>query len=116
MFPRRSPERSAISSFWKKAKKFRPELELWPTPAVRESKIFMKILKFQRKKPKNGELGKDEKEQNKALSKVRVIVENILGDIKVFRIMSDRRRIKRIRFNLKFRIISGIVNMKNGFV
>jgi hypothetical protein len=68
-----------------------------------------------KKKPKNGELTKDEKEQNKALSKVRVIVENILGDIKVFRIMSDRYRNKRIRFNLKFRIISGIVNMKNGF-
>jgi hypothetical protein len=68
-----------------------------------------------KKKPKNGDLTKEEKEQNKALSKVRVIVENILGDIKVFRIMSDRYRNKRIRFNLKLRIISGIVNMKNGF-
>jgi hypothetical protein len=68
-----------------------------------------------KKKPKNGELTKEEKEKNTALSKVRVIVENILGDIKIFRIMSDRYRNKRIRFNLKFRIISGIVNLKNGF-
>jgi hypothetical protein len=68
-----------------------------------------------KKKPKNGELTKEEKEKNKILSKVRVIVENILGDIKTFRIMSDRYRNKRVRFNLKFRIIAGIVNMKNGF-
>jgi hypothetical protein len=68
-----------------------------------------------KKKPKNGELTKKEKEANKALSKIRVIVENVFGDIKIFRIMSDRYRNKRIRFNLKFRIISGIVNLKNGF-
>jgi len=68
-----------------------------------------------KKKPKGGELTEQEKESNKILSKVRVIVENIFGDIKVFRIMSDRYRNKMIRFNLKFRIIAGIVNMKNGF-
>jgi hypothetical protein len=68
-----------------------------------------------KKKPKNGELTKEEKDKNRVLSKVRVVVENILGDIKVFRIMSDRYRNKRIRFNLKFKIISGIVNLKNGF-
>jgi len=68
-----------------------------------------------KKKPKGRELTEMEKESNKILSKVRVIVENILGDIKIFRIMSDRYRNKMIRFNLKFRIIAGIVNMKNGF-
>jgi hypothetical protein len=68
-----------------------------------------------KKKPKNGELTDGEKAWNRALSQVRVIVENILGDIKVFRIMSDRYRNKKIRFNLKFRIIAGIVNLKNGF-
>lgn len=67
------------------------------------------------KKPKNGELTQQEKESNKILSKVRVIIENIIGDIKVFRIMSDRYRNKIIRFNIKFRIIAGFVNMKNGF-
>jgi hypothetical protein len=55
------------------------------------------------------------KSSNRILSKIRVIVENILGDIKVFRIMSDRYRNKQLRFNEKFRIIAGIVNMKNGF-
>lgn len=67
------------------------------------------------KKTKNGELTEKEKESNKILSKVRIIVENILGDIKIFRIMSERYRNKMRRFNIKFKIIAGIVNMKNGF-
>jgi len=71
--------------------------------------------KIPHKKPKGKELTKSQKEENAALSKVRVIVENIIGDIKTFRIMSYRYRNKRIRFNEKFRIIAGIVNVKNGF-
>jgi hypothetical protein len=67
------------------------------------------------KKPKNGELADDEKEYNAALSRFRVKVENALGDIKVFRIMSHRYRNKRIRFNEKFKIIAGLVNLRNGF-
>jgi hypothetical protein len=67
------------------------------------------------KKPKERELTEAEKYSNRVLSRIRVIVENILGDIKIFRIMSDRYRNKRLKFNEKFRIIAGIVNMKNGF-
>lgn len=67
------------------------------------------------KKPKGGELTEAEKDSNRVLSRIRVIVENILGDIKIFRIMSDRYRNKQLKFNEKFRIIAGIVNMKNGF-
>jgi hypothetical protein len=44
-----------------------------------------------------------------------VIVENIIGDIKTFKILSDRYRNKRKRYGIKFHIISGIVNLKNGF-
>jgi hypothetical protein len=67
------------------------------------------------KKPKNGELTDDEKGYNTALSKFRVKVENVLGDIKVFRIMSHRYRNKLVRFNEKIRIIAGLVNLRNGF-
>lgn len=62
-------------------------------------------------KPLNGE----EKEYNHALSRIRVKIENILGQIKVFRIMSDRHRNKRRRYEIKFNIIAGIINLKNGF-
>ena len=67
------------------------------------------------KASKNKPLNEEQKAYNKALSRVRVKVENILGDIKTFKIMSDRYRNKRLRYNLKFNIIAGIVNLKNGF-
>jgi hypothetical protein len=67
------------------------------------------------KKPRNGKLTSKEVKYNRALARLRVKVEEILGDIKVFRIMSNRYRNKRKRFNEKIRIIAGIVNLRNGF-
>ena len=67
------------------------------------------------KASKNKPLDKITKPYNKALSSVRIKIENVLAQIKVFKILSDRFRNKRKRYNLKFQIISGIVNMKNGF-
>jgi len=68
------------------------------------------------KATKNKPLDHEEKEYNTALSRIRVKVEHILGDIKTFKILSDRYRNKRKRYNIKFNIIAGIVNLKNGFV
>jgi hypothetical protein len=67
------------------------------------------------KASKNNALDEEEKEYNHGLSRLRVKVENILAQMKVFRILSDRYRNKRKRYNLKFNIIAGIVNLKNGF-
>ena len=60
-------------------------------------------------------LGEEEKEYNQALSRLRVVVEHILGDIKTFRILADCYRNKRKRYDIKFKIIAGVVNLKNGF-
>lgn len=70
---------------------------------------------FPYKATKNRPLDKEEKEYNRALSRIRVKVENVLGQVKVFRILSDRYRNKRKRYSIKFNIIAGIVNLKNGF-
>lgn len=67
------------------------------------------------KATKTKPLDEEEKEYNQALSRVRVVVEHILGDIKTFKILSDRYRNKRKRYNIKVKIIAGIVNIKNGF-
>lgn len=67
------------------------------------------------KATKTKPLGEEEKEYNQALSRLRVVVEHILGDIKTFRILADRYRNKRKRYGIKFKIIAGIVNLKNGF-
>ena len=67
------------------------------------------------KKPKKGELPDAEKDYNQTLSRIRVKVENVLAQLKVFKILSARDRNKRLRYHEKFRIIAGIVNLKNGF-
>lgn len=67
------------------------------------------------KKSKNHKLNKEEKEYNAGLSRLRVKVENTLCKIKTFRILSERYRNKRKGYSLKFNIIAGIVNLKNGF-
>lgn len=74
-----------------------------------------KEVDFPYKKPKNGELDKEEKEYNRGLSSLRVKVENILGDMKLFKIFGGRYRNKRKRYGIKVNIIAGIVNIKNGF-
>lgn len=67
------------------------------------------------KKSKHHPLDEEEKEYNSALSRIRIKVEHIIGDLKIFKILSDRYRNKRKRYHLKFNIIAGIVNFKNGF-
>lgn len=68
------------------------------------------------KKPKNGTLNKEEKEYNQGLSRLRVKVEHIIGDIKTFKIIGNRYRNKLKRYSVKFNIIAGLVNIKNNFV
>ena len=67
------------------------------------------------KASKNKALDEEEKDYNQGLSRLRIKVENVFAQLKVFRILSHRYRNKRKRYNLKFNIIAGIVNLKNGF-
>lgn len=52
----------------------------------------------------------DEKLKNKAISCDRVLNENIIGSVKKFKIISDRYRNRRKRFNLRFNLIAGVYN------
>lgn len=67
------------------------------------------------KKPKGGELNDEEKEYNSGLSRFRVRVEHKIGQVKRFRIVSDRFRNPRRTHHAKMSIIAGIVNMESGF-
>jgi hypothetical protein len=67
------------------------------------------------KKTKKTPLSPEDKAYNTALARIRVKVENVLSQIKTFKIMADRYRNKRKRYSVKFKIIAGIVNLKNGF-
>lgn len=65
-----------------------------------------------KKKPKKGKLTKEEKAGNSELSRRRVIVENVIRSLKIFRILSERYRNRRKRFGLRFNLIAGIYNFE----
>jgi len=65
-----------------------------------------------KKKSKKNPLSKKDKQNNKKLSSLRVLVEHVIGKVKIFRILSDRYRNRRKRFGLRFNLIAGIYNFE----
>lgn len=63
-----------------------------------------------KKKPRGGELSREDKKINQELAKIRVVVEHINRKLKVFKILSDRYRNRRKRFGLRFNLIAGLYN------
>jgi len=55
-------------------------------------------------------LTKQEKKQNHQISSKRVLVENVIRKIKIFRIMAEKYRNRRRRFALRLNLITGIIN------
>jgi hypothetical protein len=53
-----------------------------------------------------------EKLRNREISSKRVLVENVIGSIKRFRILSERYKNRRKRFGLRFSLIAGIHNFE----
>lgn len=62
--------------------------------------------KHSRKAP----LGRVDKALNQVISSERVLVENVIRRVKVFRIMSERYRNRRKRFGIRLHLIAGIIN------
>lgn len=62
------------------------------------------------KKPKKGQLTQEEKRANRELSRRRIVVENVIRSLKIFRILSERYRNRRKRFGLRFNLIAGLYN------
>lgn len=65
-----------------------------------------------KKKSKKHSLTKEDKKNNRELSKERVLNENIIGDLKRFAIISDPYRNRRKRFGLRFNLIAAIHNFE----
>jgi transposase len=64
------------------------------------------------KKTKLHSLNSEQKAKNRALSKVRILIENIIRKLKIFRILSERYRNRRKRFCLRFNLIAAIYNLE----
>jgi hypothetical protein len=64
------------------------------------------------KKSKHHPLTRAQKASNRSLSGQRILVENVIGRLKVFRILSERYRNRRKRFALRFNLIAAIYNFE----
>ena len=64
------------------------------------------------KKTKLHSLNAEQKAYNRALSKVRILIENIIRKLKIFRILSERYRNRRKRFGLRFNLIASPYNLE----
>ena len=69
-----------------------------------------------KKKPKGGELTEEEKESNKLISRVRIVVEHIIAGIKRLHIVKDVfRNIKEGYDDLVMRLACGLHNFRVRF-
>jgi IS5 family transposase len=57
---------------------------------------------------KNQPLCQQQRQQNRVQNQRRALVENVLGRLKVFRILCSRYRNRRRRFGLRFNLIAGL--------
>ena len=74
-------------------------------------KIHANVVLPHRKTKKNP-LTKKQKEENQELASQRVVVENVIGLLKRFKIIADRYRNRRKRFGLRFNLIAAIYNLE----
>ncbi|MBI4733109.1 MAG: transposase, partial [Chloroflexi bacterium] len=57
-------------------------------------------------------LTKEQKASNRELSSERILVENVIRRLKIFRILSERYRNRRKLFSLRFNLIAAIYNLE----
>ncbi|WP_308506896.1 transposase family protein [Spiroplasma poulsonii] len=62
------------------------------------------------KKTKKNPLNKEQKQYNRLVSKMRIIIENIFAILKKFKIITEKYRNRRKRFGLRFNLIVSIYN------
>ncbi|WP_339045928.1 IS5 family transposase [Spiroplasma endosymbiont of Colias croceus] len=73
--------------------------------------IHKNVLLPKRKSKKNP-LTKEEKKNNKAISKMRVVIEHVFAILKKFKIISEKYRNRRKKFALRFNLIASIYNLQ----
>jgi transposase len=65
-----------------------------------------------KKRRKKHRLKRDERRANRELSRRRIVVENVIRSLKIFRMLAERYRDRRKRFSLRFNLIAGLYNFE----
>lgn len=100
--------KSDINICRKTLKKFEPEQQLIGDKAyVGETQIVTPS-----KKPKNGELTNDQKEENKTLSSRRIYVEHLIRVMKIFKVAQERFRLGKKRYKSVMLTVCGLVRLR----
>lgn len=68
-------------------------------------------MEIPKKRSKKNPLTKEDKRQNRGISSKRVLVENIIREVKIFRIIAEKYRNRRKKFGLRFNLIAAIYNL-----
>jgi hypothetical protein len=71
------------------------------------------VLHTPTKKPRGRELTPEQKERNRQIGKVRILVEHVLAHLKNWRILAERFRCALALYTSIFRTIAGLVNFQN---
>jgi len=67
-------------------------------------------VEIPKKRSKKNPLTKEDKLNNARISSQRVLIENIIRDLKIFRILSEKYRNRRKKYGLRFNLIAAIYN------
>jgi hypothetical protein len=98
-------------AFYKHSKlRLNPDLELIADSGYQGLNKLHGKSQTPTKKPRKGQLTKAQKRANRELSRRRIVVENVIRSLKIFRILAERYRNRRRRFSLRFNLIAGIYN------
>ena len=87
-------------------------LNCWPTAAIKGISKLHDRSRTPKKRSKKVRLTKDERRANRELSRRRIVVENVIRSLKIFRILLGRYRNRRKRFPLRFNLIAGLYNFE----
>jgi len=68
-------------------------------------------VEIPKKRSKKNPLTIQDKERNKAISSERVSIENIIREVKIFRMVAEKYRNRRKKFGLRFNLIAAIYNL-----
>jgi len=68
-------------------------------------------VEIPKKRSKKNPLTKEDKQQNRNISSKRVAVENIIREVKIFRIIAEKYRNRRKKFGLRFNLIAAMYNL-----
>jgi hypothetical protein len=91
-----------------------PDLELKADKGYQGIKHLHANSQTPHRKPPKKQLPKEQKAFNRKLASDRIVVENVIGKLKVFRILQERYRNRRKRFGLRLNLIAGIFNYELG--